>query len=64
MSSLRLNNSFKKPLVVKTTGGSHGGGAELTPLGQDVLKHYLDLIKITEKQGKQAFQNITRHLKK
>jgi molybdate transport system regulatory protein len=35
-----LNRSFKKPLVVTQLGGSGGGGAELTSLGEDVARRY------------------------
>jgi molybdate transport system substrate-binding protein len=31
------NEAAGQPLVVATTGGSHGGGARLTPLGQSAL---------------------------
>lgn len=32
-----LNRDFAAPLVSASRGGSHGGGASLTPLGQQVL---------------------------
>lgn len=35
-----MNNSFKQVLVTTATGGSHGGGAEVTKFGQDVLRRY------------------------
>lgn len=35
-----MNGSFCSPLVVKSTGGNKGGGAQLTPLGQDILHRY------------------------
>lgn len=35
-----MNRCFKSPLVETAKGGSHGGGAWLTPLGQEVLGHY------------------------
>lgn len=35
-----MNTSFKQPLVVTTKGGSHGGGSELTPFGEQVLEQY------------------------
>jgi len=35
-----MNRCFKSPLVETAKGGSHGGGARLTPLGEDVLAHY------------------------
>jgi molybdate transport system regulatory protein len=38
-----MNNSFKQPLVITATGGSHGGGAEVTEFGRDILKRYRDI---------------------
>ena len=38
-----MNRDFVEPLVAKQRGGSHGGGAELTPLGQRVLALYRDI---------------------
>jgi molybdate transport system regulatory protein len=35
-----LNHMFKIPLVEAQPGGAKGGGAELTPLGREVVAHY------------------------
>lgn len=35
-----MNRHFAKPLVRATKGGKSGGGAELTSLGNDILKRY------------------------
>lgn len=35
-----MNRCFKSPLVETAKGGSHGGGAWLTPLGEEVLARY------------------------
>lgn len=35
-----LNAMFRAPLVDSTRGGAGGGGATLTELGRDVLRHY------------------------
>jgi molybdate transport system regulatory protein len=35
-----MNKSFQAPLVHAAKGGSHGGGAELTQTGIEVLKRY------------------------
>lgn len=34
-----MNGFFRGPLVAAATGGAKGGGAALTPLGQEVLAH-------------------------
>jgi len=35
-----LNKCFREPLVASQTGGTHGGGAALTPAGVAVVRHY------------------------
>lgn len=35
-----MNAHFREPLVLSVKGGANGGGAELSPLGHDVLKRY------------------------
>lgn len=35
-----MNSCFVSPLVVSTKGGKHGGGAQLTELGVEVLHIY------------------------
>lgn len=35
-----LNDLFRSPLVAVARGGGTGGGATLTPLGEDVLTRY------------------------
>jgi molybdate transport system regulatory protein len=35
-----MNACFQSPLVATLTGGQHGGGAQVTELGRDVVKRY------------------------
>lgn len=35
-----LNGSFVSPLVRAKMGGRHGGGAQLTDLGEELVSHY------------------------
>jgi molybdate transport system regulatory protein len=35
-----MNGCFRDPVVATKPGGAHGGGAELTPLGQELIKKY------------------------
>jgi molybdate transport system regulatory protein len=35
-----MNASFLRPVVDTATGGAHGGGARLTPFGEDVLQRF------------------------
>ncbi len=39
-----MNNLSSKPLVVRTIGGTGGGGTSLTPYGEEIVKNY-DLLK-------------------
>lgn len=36
-----LNQGFGQPVVETVIGGKHGGGATLTVLGRNLVKHYL-----------------------
>lgn len=38
-----MNHAFREPLVITATGGSHGGGAQITAFGFDVLRRYRDM---------------------
>ncbi len=44
-----MNNLSNKPLVVRITGGSGGGGTTLTPLGTEVVANYAILKKEYER---------------
>jgi molybdate transport system regulatory protein len=35
-----INQSFTEPLVTAQTGGRTGGGAVLTPRGEELIRHY------------------------
>ena len=43
-----LNGYFAGPLVVAATGGKAGGGAQLTPLGREVLTRYRAMLAASE----------------
>jgi molybdate transport system regulatory protein len=38
-----LNRGFEKPVVETSSGGRGGGGARLTPLGEELVARYLAL---------------------
>lgn len=44
-----LNGYFRSPLVTAATGGKAGGGAQLTPLGRQVLARYRAMTAATAK---------------
>jgi molybdate transport system regulatory protein len=35
-----INRSFREPATTASVGGSGGGGVELTPLGEDLVRRY------------------------
>lgn len=38
-----MNHCFREPLVATATGGSHGGGAQVTAFGLEVLRRYREM---------------------
>ena len=44
-----MNGCFAKPLVEAVKGGKAGGGAHLTPLGEEVLTRYRRMQRATAK---------------
>ena len=41
-----MNNDFSAPLVQAAKGGSHGGGASLTRVGEEVLSRYRNMERL------------------
>ena len=42
-----MNRCWEQPLVETAAGGSHGGGAQVTVLGEQVLGHYRALLGVS-----------------
>jgi molybdate transport system regulatory protein len=42
-----LNKMFRDPVVTTKLGGKAGGGAVLTPFGEELLGHYRDMEMVT-----------------
>ncbi len=57
-----MNQCFLSPLVETQTGGSHGGGALVTPLGQDVLALYRQMEQAALAATQPLYQQISQHL--
>jgi molybdate transport system regulatory protein len=51
-----MNNSFKESLVATATGGSHGGGAQVTAFGKNVLAHYRHIQQLANEATRQEAQ--------
>ncbi len=58
-----MNSSFNKPLVETVKGGTHGGGAEVTALGQSVLAHYRQIEHKAAKSVEDDLAAISKLLK-
>lgn len=43
-----LNRSFEEPVIVSTMGGPHGGGAQLTPWGEEIIDRFRAMEKAAE----------------
>ena len=54
-----MNAQFLEPLVLSAKGGSNGGGAELSPLGNDVLKRY----RAMQRRAKKAIASDVEHMR-
>jgi molybdate transport system regulatory protein len=53
-----MNNVSPEPLVLRSVGGRHGGGTEVTAFGRRLIAFYRAL----EKESQLALEKLTRHL--
>jgi molybdate transport system regulatory protein len=58
-----MNRCFRGPVVEAETGGKRGGGAKLTPLGEDVLHQYRRSEQLARKAAKPALTALVRMLR-
>ena len=58
-----MNQSFKKPLVKSVTGGSRGGGAQLTDSGKEMVALFRSMEKKAEIAVSGDWQKIRKALK-
>ena len=47
----QMNKTFRAPVVQTHTGGNTRGGAKLTPLGEDIVTRYLELLETAQAQS-------------
>ena len=59
-----MNRNFRTPVVEAGAGGSHGGGAALTPLGQDVVLRYRRIEATAAKAASADIRGLEAHLRK
>jgi molybdate transport system regulatory protein len=55
-----MNRLFKTPVVTTATGGKAGGGASLTPLGENLIAAYRELEHVTLTAGAKALQDMEK----
>lgn len=58
-----MNRCFDQPVVVSTTGGPHGGGAQVTVFGQQLMAAYQQILLKTALAATQELETIRKHLK-
>ena len=58
-----MNQSFDEPVVRAKTGGSHGGGAEITEFGMKILGLYRAIVTKMLASADSEISLIDRHLK-
>lgn len=58
-----MNRSFDQPLVQTASGGTHGGGAQLTTLGGLVLERYRSLVAKANALAEQELAEISPHFR-
>ena len=57
-----MNQSFLSPLVETQTGGSHGGGALVTPLGHEILQIFRQMEQAALSASQPFYQQISHYL--
>ena len=57
-----MNRCFREPVVASATGGSGGGGAQVTPFGRTVLARYRALEKSVERALDRPLEEFTELL--
>ena len=57
-----LNRALRKPAVVGAAGGKHGGGATLTPLGEELVKRYRSIEDTSRLAAAADLEVLTRML--
>lgn len=58
-----MNALFREPLVTVTRGGGTGGGAALTPLGEEVLTRYTRMEEAARTATRADWTALTRLLR-
>ena len=54
----RLEQGFGQPLILRYSGGKHGGGAGLTPFAQELLDRYQQLEASVAGYAKEEYRKV------
>jgi molybdate transport system regulatory protein len=57
-----LNQTFGTPVVATAAGGRAGGGASLTPMGEDIVACYRAIERDALKAAKRHLSALARHV--
>jgi molybdate transport system regulatory protein len=60
----QLNGALREPAVTAAPGGRQGGGATLTPMGEEVIKLYRSIEGIARSSAKEEFRAVGRLVRK
>jgi molybdate transport system regulatory protein len=58
-----MNAAFVSPLVAASAGGAGGGGAQITPLGQEMLERFRKLQTALDAEAARHIAGFSKHLK-
>ncbi|MCW5655334.1 LysR family transcriptional regulator [Hydrogenophaga sp.] len=58
-----INRSLREPAVAASVGGAHGGGAALTPVGQEIVRCYRTVENLALQAADKELRKLTRLLK-
>jgi molybdate transport system regulatory protein len=57
-----LNRCFAEPVVAATIGGREGGGAELTPWGEELVARFQEMDRLAGRAIARHLSALDRHL--
>lgn len=59
-----MNRCFDQVVVLSMTGGTHGGGAQVTDFGQSLIEAYQQILQKSAQAAADELHLIAQHLKK
>jgi molybdate transport system regulatory protein len=60
----QINNSLSEPAVTAATGGASGGGAALTPVGEQVIDLYRTIESLTRSSANGEFRALRKLIRR